>query len=195
MSKSCILLLNDGKLFHSSGLPSFLKHHKKCKQNFRAIIYNKGDYMIRNPYVIKCIYGLDEVRRDSTQAQDDVVKFLKGINDGYNTKHWNFPKNMYDDYFKLATYADHADFFKSHITFLPYAKLESVQNIIENHPRWKLAQKYGLRVRVEPTRKEIFEEELSCKYIIIISCTDWTTLRNNIRKDLYTQWEESWTLD
>lgn len=152
--------------------------------------------MIRNPYVIKHIYGLDEIKRNSTQAQDDVVRFLKGFNDGYNTKHWNLPLSMQNDYLNLTIYADHADFFKSHITFLPYAKLEDIQDTIENHPRWELARKYGLRVRVAPIRKEIFEEkDLSCEYIIIISCTDWNTLRNNIRKDLYTQWEESWTLD
>lgn len=148
-----------------------------------------------NPYVIKHIYGLNEVKSRPTQAHYDVVRFLKGINDGYNTKHWNFPLNMRDDYSKLSTYADHEEFFKSNITFLPYADLDNIQNVIENHPRWKLAQRYGLCVRVEQTREEIFETAPTCKYIIIISCKDWNTLRNNIRKDIYTQWEESWTLD
>lgn len=168
---------------------------KNVNKTLELLFTTKGNYMLRNPYAIKHIYGLDEVKRNPTQAQDDVVTFLKGLNDGYNTKHWNFPRSMTGDYNELSIYADHEDFLKNNVTFLPYADLDDIQDVINNHPRWKLAQQYGLHTRVEPARKEIFEGSVSCQYIIIISCVNWNALRNDIRKDIYTQWEESWTLD
>lgn len=146
--------------------------------------------MRRDTHKIKTIYSLSDERRKPLRAQYEVYCFLS-TNWIHCSRYWFIPKSMGWEFDSHVDYtvADHPDYYKNEITFLPYSSLEDIQEIINNNARWKFAREHGLGVRVEKVHDEMFPDGRcsTSEYIIIVECSDWNAFSNALRKDLHKQ--------
>lgn len=138
--------------------------------------------MIRYDWLIGEVYGLG-VPKKPTQVMRQIDEYLKGDNNlSCYHKGWCLPSFSKFYTRNIQSVADHTDFFKNDIVYIPYLKEEDAHKEISESVRWQLALSCGMSFTVKKSDPRIFENPVfaddTC--VVIVHVEDWIELRWDI---------------